>query len=106
MVSVTAKQVEAGQAIYTRGVLRIYDFAVLSVSNQFILEMPDAEKTLLGLPRRVFVLLAFLRYLPSCTFTHATLLNCELGFTTPLPRLRLGSGKRLPRACASLIGNR
>lgn len=39
-MSVTAKQVEAGQAVYTRPFLRIYDFAVLGVSNRFVWKCP------------------------------------------------------------------
>ena len=39
-MSVTAKQVEAGQAIYTWPFLRIYDFAVLGVANRFVWKCP------------------------------------------------------------------
>jgi 2-polyprenyl-3-methyl-5-hydroxy-6-metoxy-1,4-benzoquinol methylase len=35
-MTVTAEQVEAGQAVYTKSTLRAYDFVVLVVSNQFI----------------------------------------------------------------------
>ena len=35
-MAVTAEQVEAGQAVYTKSTLRAYDFVVLVVSNQFI----------------------------------------------------------------------
>jgi len=35
-MSVTAEQVEAGQAVYTRRVLGAYDFLVLGVSNRFL----------------------------------------------------------------------
>lgn len=39
-MNVTEKQIEAGQAIYTRRLLRIYDFAVLGVSNRFVWKCP------------------------------------------------------------------
>ena len=39
-MSVTAKQVEAGQAVYTWPFLRVYDFAVLGVSNRFVWKCP------------------------------------------------------------------
>lgn len=38
----TSKQVEAGQAVYTQRTLSLYDFAVLGVSNRFILKCPTA----------------------------------------------------------------
>ncbi|AJE21295.1 class I SAM-dependent methyltransferase [Azotobacter chroococcum] len=37
---VTQKQVEAGQAVYTRRTLALYDFVVLGVSNPFIWKCP------------------------------------------------------------------
>ncbi|QQE87108.1 class I SAM-dependent methyltransferase [Azotobacter chroococcum] len=37
---VTQKQVEAGQAVYTRRMLALYDFVVLGVSNPFIWKCP------------------------------------------------------------------
>ena len=39
-MSVTPEQVDAGQAVYTKQTLGVYDFAVLSVSNQFIWKCP------------------------------------------------------------------
>ncbi len=39
-MSVTPEQVDAGQAVYTKRTLGAYDFAVLSVSNQFIWKCP------------------------------------------------------------------
>ena len=39
-MSVTQKQVDAGQAIYTPRTLTIYDFVVLTVSNRFIWNCP------------------------------------------------------------------
>ncbi len=36
----TAKQVEAGQAVYTKGILNIYDLLVLGLSNQFLWNCP------------------------------------------------------------------
>lgn len=40
MTSATAGQAQAGQAIYTRRTLAIYDFLVLGVSNRFIWRCP------------------------------------------------------------------
>lgn len=40
-MAVTAEQVEAGQAVYTKSTLRAYDFVVLIVSNQFIWKCPS-----------------------------------------------------------------
>ena len=37
---VTAQQVEAGQAVYTKRALHAYDFVVLGVSNRFIWKCP------------------------------------------------------------------
>jgi SAM-dependent methyltransferase len=39
-VSVSAEQVEAGQAVYSRSTLVIYDWLVLGVSNRFIWKCP------------------------------------------------------------------
>jgi 2-polyprenyl-3-methyl-5-hydroxy-6-metoxy-1,4-benzoquinol methylase len=41
VMAVTAEQVEAGQAVYTKSTLRAYDFVVLIVSNQFIWKCPS-----------------------------------------------------------------
>lgn len=40
-MTVTAEQIEAGQAVYTKSTLRAYDFVVLVVSNQFIWKCPS-----------------------------------------------------------------
>ncbi len=40
MTHVTAEQVEAGQAVYTRENLRLYDLIVLGISNRFIWRCP------------------------------------------------------------------
>lgn len=40
-MTITAEQIEAGQAVYTRNTLRAYDFVVLAVSNQFIWKCPS-----------------------------------------------------------------
>jgi ubiquinone/menaquinone biosynthesis C-methylase UbiE len=40
MTNVTAEQVEAGQAVYTKRTLALYDFVVLGVSNRFLWECP------------------------------------------------------------------
>ena len=40
MTNISEKQVEAGQAIYTKQMLAIYDIAVLGISNQFIWKCP------------------------------------------------------------------
>lgn len=42
-MSATAEQIEAGQAIYTRRILRIYDLTVLGVSNAFIWRCPTGR---------------------------------------------------------------
>ena len=39
-VLVSDEQVTAGQAVYSKRVLRIYDFVVLGVSNRFIWKCP------------------------------------------------------------------
>ncbi|WP_437681695.1 class I SAM-dependent methyltransferase [Sorangium sp. So ce131] len=39
-MSVTTEQVEAGQAVYTKSNLAVYDFVVLGVSNRFIWKCP------------------------------------------------------------------
>lgn len=39
-MNITAEQVEAGQAIYTKSNLAVYDFIVLGVSNRFIWRCP------------------------------------------------------------------
>ncbi len=39
-MTVTREQVEAGQAVYTRRMLRLYDFIVLGVSNRFVWKCP------------------------------------------------------------------
>jgi 2-polyprenyl-3-methyl-5-hydroxy-6-metoxy-1,4-benzoquinol methylase len=39
-MNVTAKQVEAGQAVYSKRTLAAYDFVVLGVSNRFIWKCP------------------------------------------------------------------
>lgn len=40
-MNVTAEQVDAGQAIYSKRTLAIYDFAVLGISNRFIWKCPS-----------------------------------------------------------------
>ena len=40
MTHVTAEQVEAGQAVYTRKNLRLYDLIVLGISNRFLWRCP------------------------------------------------------------------
>ncbi|MFO0916984.1 MAG: class I SAM-dependent methyltransferase [Planctomycetaceae bacterium] len=40
IIDVTAQQVEAGQAVYTPGMLSIYDLLVLGISNRFIWKCP------------------------------------------------------------------
>lgn len=42
-MSVTEEQVAAGQAVYTKPVLRAYDFIVLGVSNRWIWKCPTSE---------------------------------------------------------------
>jgi 2-polyprenyl-3-methyl-5-hydroxy-6-metoxy-1,4-benzoquinol methylase len=39
-VSVSAEQVEAGQAVYSKGTLNVYDWVVLGISNRFIWKCP------------------------------------------------------------------
>ncbi len=39
-MNVTPEQVESGQAVYTRRVLKVYDLAVLGASNRFIWKCP------------------------------------------------------------------
>ncbi len=39
-LTVTPKQVEAGQAVYTKRTLAVYDFIVLTVSNRFLWKCP------------------------------------------------------------------
>jgi 2-polyprenyl-3-methyl-5-hydroxy-6-metoxy-1,4-benzoquinol methylase len=39
-MTTTAEQLEAGQAVYTQRVLRVYDFIVLGISNRFIWKCP------------------------------------------------------------------
>lgn len=41
-MNVSAKQVEAGQAVYSKRTLAAYDFVVLGVSNRFIWQCPTA----------------------------------------------------------------
>ena len=43
-MNVTSKQVESGQAVYTKPVLKLYDFAVLGVSNRFIWKCPTPQQ--------------------------------------------------------------
>ena len=43
-MNVTREQVESGQAVYTKRVLRIYDFVVLGVSNRFIWKCPTPQQ--------------------------------------------------------------
>lgn len=40
IIDVSAEQVEAGQAVYTPGMLSIYDILVLGISNRFIWKCP------------------------------------------------------------------
>ena len=42
-MSVTDEQVAAGQAVYTKPVLRAYDFIVLGISNRWIWKCPTSE---------------------------------------------------------------
>jgi 2-polyprenyl-3-methyl-5-hydroxy-6-metoxy-1,4-benzoquinol methylase len=42
-MSVTLKQVEAGQAVYTEHALGAYDFVVLGVSNRFLWKCPTLQ---------------------------------------------------------------
>ena len=42
-MSVTAKQVAAGQAVYTRRVLHVYDLVVLGLSNRLLWKCPTAR---------------------------------------------------------------
>lgn len=39
-MSFTADQIHAGQAVYTRPILKIYDLAVLGLSNRLIWKCP------------------------------------------------------------------
>ncbi len=39
-MNITPEQVEAGQAVYNRHTLALYDFVVLGVSNRFIWKCP------------------------------------------------------------------
>lgn len=39
-MSVSAEQVEAGQAVYSKGTLKVYDWVVLGFSNRFIWKCP------------------------------------------------------------------
>lgn len=39
-MSVSAKQVEAGQAVYSKSTLQVYDWVVLGISNRFIWKCP------------------------------------------------------------------
>jgi hypothetical protein len=39
-VNVSAEQVEAGQAVYSKGTLAVYDWVVLGISNRFIWKCP------------------------------------------------------------------
>lgn len=39
-MSVSAEQVEAGQAVYSKGALKVYDWVVLGISNRFIWKCP------------------------------------------------------------------
>ena len=43
-VSATREQVESGQAVYTKRVLKMYDFVVLGVSNRFIWKCPTPKQ--------------------------------------------------------------
>src|SRR5687767_12118685 len=40
ILSVSTEQVEAGQAVYSQGTLRVYDWVVLGISNRFIWQCP------------------------------------------------------------------
>jgi 2-polyprenyl-3-methyl-5-hydroxy-6-metoxy-1,4-benzoquinol methylase len=40
IVNVSAQQVEAGQAVYSKGTLAVYDWVVLGISNRFIWKCP------------------------------------------------------------------
>jgi len=40
MTQVTAEQAEAGQAVYTKQTLAVYDFVVLGISNRFLWKCP------------------------------------------------------------------
>ncbi len=42
-MSVTPEQVEAGQAVYTKRLLGVYDFLVLGVSNRFLWKCPTQQ---------------------------------------------------------------
>jgi 2-polyprenyl-3-methyl-5-hydroxy-6-metoxy-1,4-benzoquinol methylase len=39
-LNVSAEQVEAGQAVYSKGTLAVYDWVVLGISNRFIWQCP------------------------------------------------------------------
>jgi 2-polyprenyl-3-methyl-5-hydroxy-6-metoxy-1,4-benzoquinol methylase len=43
LVSVTAEQIDAGQAVYTKRTLAVYDFVVLTVSNQWFWRCPTSR---------------------------------------------------------------
>ena len=43
-MNVTREQVESGQAVYTKRVLKLYDFVVLGVSNRFIWKCPTPRQ--------------------------------------------------------------
>lgn len=43
-MNVTREQVESGQAVYTKRVLKAYDFVVLGVSNRFIWKCPTPRQ--------------------------------------------------------------
>ena len=43
-MTVTREQVESGQAVYTKPVLRVYDLVVLGVSNRFIWKCPTPKQ--------------------------------------------------------------
>ncbi len=43
-MNVTREQVESGQAVYTKRVLKAYDFVVLGVSNRFIWKCPTPQQ--------------------------------------------------------------
>lgn len=40
-MNVTAEQIDAGQAVYSKHTLAVYDFAVLGISNSFIWKCPS-----------------------------------------------------------------
>jgi hypothetical protein len=42
-VNVSAEQVEAGQAVYSKGTLAVYDWVVLGISNRFIWKCPTSR---------------------------------------------------------------